>query len=99
VLDQYVTSNFPTLERLALVRLREQFPGLRRNGFSKAVCSVRDDGRECRLNLLQLNHERRQADLPNGRRPFCPRAKRKPGLGPGYKNEVLLCLTQITTLL
>jgi hypothetical protein len=33
---QYVTNNFPTLERLALVRLREQFPGPKRKGLLKS---------------------------------------------------------------
>jgi hypothetical protein len=33
MLDQYVTGNFPTLERLARNRLREQFP----DGLSKCA--------------------------------------------------------------
>ena len=40
--DQYVTDKFPTMERLALCHLREQFPGLKRNGFMKAVRAVFD---------------------------------------------------------
>jgi hypothetical protein len=32
--------NLPTLERLALVRLRDRFPDLQRKGFSKAVRAV-----------------------------------------------------------
>ena len=35
--DQKLRSNFPTLERLALNRIREQFPGMKRKGFSGAV--------------------------------------------------------------
>jgi hypothetical protein len=35
--DQYVTGNFPTMERLALC------PRLKRNGFMKAVRAVFDD--------------------------------------------------------
>jgi hypothetical protein len=34
---QYVSGNFPTLERLALAHLRERFADLRRKGFSRAV--------------------------------------------------------------
>jgi hypothetical protein len=42
MLHQSVTRNFPTLEQLALLRLREQFPDLRRKGFSAAVRKVCD---------------------------------------------------------
>lgn len=35
--NQQVTRKFPTLERLALNRVREKFPGLQRKGFSTAV--------------------------------------------------------------
>jgi hypothetical protein len=34
---EQLTGRFPTLERLALNRVREQFPRLKRNGFSLAV--------------------------------------------------------------
>jgi hypothetical protein len=37
VLNQYVTEKFPTLERLALNRLRERFPPFRRPGLSKTI--------------------------------------------------------------
>ena len=40
--DQYVTGNFPTMERLALCHLREQFPGLKRNGFMAALAHAAD---------------------------------------------------------
>jgi hypothetical protein len=35
--DQYLSGKFPTLERLALLEVRKQFPLLRRKGFSAAV--------------------------------------------------------------
>jgi hypothetical protein len=35
--NQYVTSKFPTLEGLALGKVCQQFPALRRRGFSMAV--------------------------------------------------------------
>jgi hypothetical protein len=34
---QLVTTKFPTLERQALNRVREQFPRLKRRGFAKAL--------------------------------------------------------------
>jgi hypothetical protein len=37
MLHQRVTDKLPTLERLALNRIREQYPDLRRGGFSRAV--------------------------------------------------------------
>jgi hypothetical protein len=43
----------PRLERLALARLREQFPGLRRAGFSRAVhkaCEGEIPGRHIGIN-------------------------------------------------
>ena len=50
MLDQYVTSNFPTLERFALGG--EQFPGLRRNCFTKAVHTVCDDERRPPFGII-----------------------------------------------
>jgi hypothetical protein len=35
--DQKVSGDFPTLERPALAHLRDQFPHLRRKGFSAAI--------------------------------------------------------------
>jgi hypothetical protein len=37
---QKVTTKFPTLERLALNRVRERFPELQRGGFSAAICAI-----------------------------------------------------------
>lgn len=41
--DQRVTGKFPTLERLALASLQEQFPDLKRKGFITAVRAILTD--------------------------------------------------------
>jgi hypothetical protein len=49
-----VHSKFPTLERLALLQVRKQFPQLRRKGFSAAVCAAfrRDQGEDLKRILI-----------------------------------------------
>jgi hypothetical protein len=40
---QYVTDSFPTLERLALLRLRERFPPFQRRGLSTTLRAIFPD--------------------------------------------------------
>ena len=72
---QSVTARFPTMERLALIRLRERFPGMRQKGFSAAVLLSLPEIKSGRIDGANLRvvqpRRRRYRRIASGTRPAC----------------------------